>query len=219
MNIKMLKFLSILFFISIICTDLYLISINQEKKRYWTKPFIIPGIVLLYLLFTHQFNLFLLAALLFSFFGDCFLLFSEKKLFFRLGLFSFLTSHLLYIYTFSEKIPLSKIFSLWSLLLIIPYLIYTYRFLRYLKPYLGYYFIPVILYIFSIMGMSYSSLLRFWTIPGLSFWFPFIGSLFFIASDTLLAIRNFKYKKKKGWVIVMVTYILGQFLIMIGFVN
>jgi uncharacterized membrane protein YhhN len=219
MNMNMLKCLSILFFVAITCTDLYLISINQEKKRYLTKPFLIPGLVLLYFLFARQYNIFLLAALLFSFLGDCFLLFSEKKLFFQLGLFAFLTSHMLYIYTFSEKIPLSKIFSLWSLLLIIPYLIYAWYFFRYLRPYVGHYFFPVILYIVTIMGMSYSSLLRFWTIRGLLFWFPFIGSLFFIASDTLLAIRNFKYGKKKGWVIVMITYVLGQLLIILGFMN
>jgi len=216
---NMLKCLSILFFVAITCTDLYLISINQEKKRYLTKPFLIPGLVLLYFLFARQYNIFLLAALLFSFLGDCFLLFSEKKLFFRLGLFSFLTSHLLYMYTFSEKIPLSKISSLWSLLLIIPYLIYACLFLRDLKPHLGHYFFPVILYMITIIGMSYSSLLRFWTIRGLLFWSPFIGSLFFVASDTLLAIRNFKYGQKKGWVLVMATYILGQLLIMLGFMN
>lgn len=213
------RFLSIIFLILVTSFDFYFIRTSQEKKRYWTKPFIIPGIVFLYLQFSHHYYVFLLAALLFSFFGDCFLLFSEKKLFFQLGLLAFLTSHILYIYTFAENISLSKMFSFWSLLLIVPYMIYSWCFFRYLRLYLGHYFIPVILYMITIMGMSYSSLLRFWTIRGFSFWLPFVGSLFFIVSDTLLAIRNFKYNQRKGWVNVMFTYVLGQLFIILGFLN
>ena len=214
MNFNIL--LSIILLILIIATDLYFIRTSQEKKRFWTKPFIIPLIILLYIQVAKQVNLSLIIALMFSFLGDFFLLFSEKKLFFYSGLFSFLTSHILYIYTFTGDISL-KFIPLFSYLLIIPYLIYAWIFLVKLKPYLSHYLIPVILYIITIMGMSYTSLLRFWATQGYHFWLPFIGSLFFVFSDSLLAIRNFKYKRKKGWVMVMLTYILGQLFIVIGF--
>jgi len=69
------------------------------------------------------------------------------------------------------------------------------------------------------MGMSYASLLRFGGIRGHVFWLPFIGSLFFILSDSLLAIRNFRYRQKKGWVSVMLSYVLGQLLIAMGFMG
>ena len=213
-----MKYTAIIFFVIVTFIDLYLISHNEEKKRYFTKPFIIPGIILIYLLFAHQYNKFLLLALLFSFFGDLLLLFSEKKLFFRLGLFAFLSSHLFYIYTFVENIPFNRISPFWILLVFIPYIIYAWKIFRDLRPYLEHYFIPVILYIVTIIGMSYTSLFRFWTSQGISFWFPLIGSIFFIISDTLLATRNFKYGQKKGWVSVMTTYVLAQLFIMIGFI-
>lgn len=210
--------MAIIFFAAITFIDLYLIGNKQEKKRYFTKPLIVPGIILIYLLFAHQYNKFLLLALLFSFFGDLLLLFSENKLFFRLGLFAFLSSHIFYIYTFVENISFNRISSFWLLLVLVPYCIYAWEIFRDLRPYLGHYSIPVILYIVTIIGMSYASLFRFWTSQGISFWFPFIGSLFFIISDTLLATRNFKYGQKKGWVSVMATYILAQLLIVFGFI-
>jgi len=213
-----LKYTAIIFFVIVTFIDLYLISNNEEKKRYFTKPLIIPGIILIYLLFAHQYNKFLLLALLFSFFGDLLLLFSEKKLFFRLGLFAFLSSHIFYIYTFIENIPFNRISPFWIPLVFIPYIIYAWKIFRDLRPYLEHYFIPVILYIVTIIGMSYASLFRFWTSQGLSYWLPLIGSIFFIISDTLLATRNFKYGQKKGWVSVMISYVLAQLFIMIGFI-
>jgi len=213
-----LKYTAIIFFVIVTFIDLYLISNNEEKKRYFTKPLIIPGIILIYLLFAHQYNKFLLLALLFSFFGDLLLLFSEKKLFFRLGLFAFLSSHIFYIYTFIEKISFNRISSFWIPLAFIPYFIYAWKIFRDLRPYLEHYFIPVILYIVTIIGMSYASLFRFWTSQGPSYWLPLIGSIFFIISDTLLATRNFKYGQKKGWMSVMTSYVLAQLFIMIGFI-
>ncbi|MGB6371241.1 MAG: lysoplasmalogenase family protein [Atribacterota bacterium] len=38
-----------------------------------------------------------------------------------------------------------------------------------------------------------------------------------MASDSLLAFRNFKVKLSRGWVSIMITYILAQLLIIFGF--
>lgn len=216
---NMLKYLSIVFFIVITCKDLYLIKTSQEKKRYWTKPLIIPGIMMIYLFFSHHLNTFLLCALTFSFFGDLFLLFSEKKRYFFLGLFAFLTSHILYICIFLENSSFLKESPLKLFSLAIPYIIYAYFFLRKLYTYLRNTLFPVLCYMTSIMAMSYFSLLRFLSFISLAALFPLIGSLLFVISDSLLAIRNFRYGLKKGWVMIMATYILGQLLIMIGFLN
>lgn len=209
----------IISFTVITIIDLYLIKTSQEGKRVWTKPLIIPILALLYIYFIKQINITLLLALFFSFAGDTFLLFSEKKLFFQLGLFSFLTSHILYICTFTAHLSLEMIPVTTYILLTIPYLVYALGFLKTLRPYIGHYLIPVILYVVTIVGMSYTSLLRFWFIQGLSFWLPFLGSLFFVISDSQLAIRNFRYGQKKGWVTVMLTYVLGQLLIVLGFMK
>ena len=146
------------------------------------------------------------------------MLFSEKKIYFQLGLFSFLISHILYIYTFAGGLSLGASPSIRNLLFTIPYLIYIWAFFKKLKPYLAHYLIPVILYTIVIVGMSYISLLRFLTTHGFYSCLPFIGSLFFIISDSLLAIRNFKYGQKKGWITVMLSYVLGQLFIILGFI-
>ncbi len=212
------RLFSIILLIIITGMDFYFIGTSQEKRRIWTKPFIIPLIILLYIQFTKQVNQSLVIAMIFSFFGDSFLLFSEKKIYFQLGLFSFLISHILYIYTFASGLSLGALSPIRNLLFTIPYLIYIWIFFKKLKPYLVHYLIPVILYTIIIVGMSYTSLLRFWATRGFYFWLPFIGSLFFIISDSLLAIRNFRYGQKKGWIIVMLSYVLGQLFIVLGFI-
>jgi len=77
--------------------------------------------------------------------------------------------------------------------------------------------VPVIVYLNVILIMSFASFTRIWALKGLSFWLPFVGSIFFIASDSLLAFRNFKVKLLKGWASIMITYIFAQFLIVFGF--
>lgn len=211
------RLFSIIILTVIAGVDLYLIGTYQEKKRIWTKPFIIPLIIFIYSQYAKQIDYSLVMALVFSFFGDFFLLFSEKKVCFQTGLFSFLMSHILYTYTFAKVISLGEISLIWYLIIIIPYLIYISVFLKILKPYLENYLIPIILYAITIAGMSYTSLLRFWATSGFYFWLPFIGSLFFIISDSLLAVRNFRYGQKKGWITVMLSYILGQIFIVMGF--
>ena len=214
-----LRLFSIIILTVIAGTDIYLIGTSQEEKRFWTKPLIIPLIIFIYSQSAEQINYFLVMALVFSFFGDFFLLFSEKKICFQTGLFSFLMGHILYIYTFSRGISLSNVPPIRYLVPIIPYLFYISIFLIRLRPYLKHYLIPVILYTITIVGMSYTSLLRFWTVSGHYFWLPFIGSLFFIISDSLLAVRNFRYGQKKGWITVMLSYILGQLFIVMGFMG
>jgi len=79
--------------------------------------------------------------------------------------------------------------------------------------------VPVIVYLNVILIMSFASFSRIWALKGLLFWLPFVGSIFFIASDSLLAFRNFKVKLSRGWASIMITYILAQLLIIFGFLG
>jgi len=98
-----------------------------------------------------------------------------------------------------------------------PYIWYGIFILKKLNPYLCSMKVPVIVYLIVILIMSFTSFSRIWALKGVSFWLPFIGSIFFIASDSLLAFRNFKLKLSRGWISIMVTYILAQLLIIFGF--
>ena len=68
------------------------------------------------------------------------------------------------------------------------------------------------------MLMSYSSLLRIWEVPLNAFLPTFLGSILFIISDSLIAVRKFKRKFKGIGVVIVVTYITAQLLIISGLV-
>ena len=213
----MLKYLAVFLFIFISSIDLIMIVQKQEIRRNYTKPLIIPAIFFFYLQWSTHYQYWLLFALFFSFLGDLLLLFSEKKHYFRGGLFAFLCSHISYCALFISDLSFQSIIHsplTWSVFL---YLFFAGWFLYYLRAYLGHYRLAVLFYSITIMTMSYTSLLRYEMMQGINFWFPWIGTLFFILSDTLLAFRNFKYGQKKGWVSVMATYILAQFFITLGY--
>jgi len=105
----------------------------------------------------------------------------------------------------------------WFYFSLLPYIWYGIFILKKLNPYLHSMKVPVIVYLNVILIMSFASFSRIWALKGLSFWLPFVGSIFFIASDSLLAFRNFKIKLSRGWVSIMITYVLAQLLIIFGF--
>ena len=76
--------------------------------------------------------------------------------------------------------------------------------------------VGVFLYILVIISMSFSSLLRFYSVPFMAFILPFSGSILFIISDSMLSMRYFGEKRIRGE-FVTVTYVLAQFLIVSGF--
>ena len=53
---------------------------------------------------------------------------------------------------------------------------------------------------------------------GAGFYMPFIGSLLFMASDSVLAINTFRSKIPRGDVYIMSTYVTAQVLIVAGMI-
>ncbi|HQN49281.1 MAG TPA: lysoplasmalogenase family protein [Caldisericia bacterium] len=81
----------IILFLFLVSAILDFIYIKKEvpKSRFFSKPLLMPLLLLYYLLSTDKPIIFLIFALIFSFFGDLFLLFEDKKSFFILGLLFF----------------------------------------------------------------------------------------------------------------------------------
>jgi len=67
-------------------------------------------------------------------------------------------------------------------------------------------------------SMSTVSLLRTPGFSGAGFYLPFIGSLFFMASDSILAIDTFRSKMPRGDVYIMSAYVTAQVLIVAGMI-
>lgn len=196
------------------------INVISNKKLYkfgenLSKPLLMPLLILLYLLSVNTPNWYIVFALMFGFIGDVLLM--GKEALFIIGLVSFLIGHVFYISAFIKTTDFSSI----------PYgfylLILAYGFLgafifRGLKPYLKSMKPYAILYITAILTMSFTSLLRIDGTNGYQLWLPFIGSIFFIVSDTMLAYSIFKPGFKNRGTYIMITYIIGQFLIVSGFI-
>ncbi|MGL6037555.1 MAG: lysoplasmalogenase [Soonwooa sp.] len=187
--------------------DLLFIVLGEESLRFFSKTLLMPLLLVFYWLASQKSNqpkqnLFI-AGLILSWFGDVFLLFDWG---FIAGLGSFLAAHICYIFCL-KKFSVSN--ALWSLPFI---LIYLFTFLTFLFPHLGDMKIPVILYALCISGMLYFSLKTKQILL-------IIGAVFFVISDSVLAINLFVNQSKVLGFLVMFTYVLAQSLLTFGFLK
>lgn len=197
-----------------------------ETLRIVTKVLLMP--LLTWLCFSNlpfspaRRNYGLFAALFFSWLGDIFLL-GTSPLFFMLGLGSFLTAHIFYIFLFSKQIakaiPVKD-----KIVQLLPFLIFVGLFLAYLNKFLmatedsQKMLIPVTVYAFVIACMGYTSQLRKFKVDVVSYRLTLCGSLLFILSDSCIAINKFVLHDQMPFstAIIMSTYCLAQLLIISG---
>jgi uncharacterized membrane protein YhhN len=81
---------------------------------------------------------------------------------------------------------------------------------------LGDFRIPVIVYAVVILSMLAAALNRYGKVNGLSFMLVSLGALLFVASDSMIAINKFYEKFDFARILIMATYLLGQYLIATG---
>lgn len=202
------------FLLFVVATELMALIFKIDIIHLSIKPFIIPSFILVFLkksFLTTKQGKWLLFALLFSFFGDVFLLF-EGEVWFLLGLSAFLIAHLFYTFLFFKisrpiklKILHAVIISFYSLFL--SFLLYI------IWDSLEKLLIPVIIYGFTITIMAV--LAGFSTINTGKIGFLF-GSLFFVFSDSIIAVSKFLFIENIGYnfpFFIMLTYIVAQFLL------
>ena len=201
MKTKLLTILLLLFFIA----DQYLIIDDGNEFRFFTKILLIPILLGIYLVESkHRFlkiDLLFVLGLIFSFFGDLFLLFSWG---FLPGLGSFLLAHVFYIFCFRK---LATPFSTKKYLPLI--LIYLFALIYLLFPHLNEMKIPVIVY-----GIVISAML--WVALKTQNRLLIIGALLFVVSDSILSFRLFMVKGLIYDVLVMLTYVLAQYFLVKG---
>ncbi|SIS68746.1 Uncharacterized membrane protein YhhN [Kaistella chaponensis] len=201
MRSKILQILLVIVF----ATDLFFIFNNQPELRFFTKPLLLPLLILLYFSQVKsaktQLDQFFLAGLAFSFFGDLFLLF---KWGFLPGLGSFLLAHVFYIISFKKKAQ-HQIWKFWPIILGL----YASILLVFLFPYLKEMKIPVLIYAVVISVMMYNALKTHNRNL-------MIGALLFLISDTLLSVNLFVKPLMILNLLVMITYVLAQWFLVRG---
>lgn len=208
LKIHILKILLLIAF----AADLFFVYQNQNAPRFFTKTLLVPLLILICLLETkplshsktQPLNHLFLTGLIFSFFGDLFLLF---KWGFLPGLGSFLLAHFFYIFCFT-KLTVRKHLPI----LAVGLLVYVTVLIFYLFPYLKEMKIPVIIYGVVIAAMLYFAVRT--TNKNL-----ILGAVLFVISDTVLAINLFVKETAVLSMTVMITYISAQWFLVKGLLS
>jgi len=183
-----------------------------------TKPMLMPLLILFFMQTTSAYptklRLFFITALFFSWLGDVVLMFGdEKELFFILGLLFFLLTQLFYATVFFSWVQKNTLSYESIIIAIIPFTAFGIFLLMKLMPNLGPLFIPVIVYASAITLMGIAATLTFKSIRMEQCLMLISGSVFFIVSDSLLAVNKFLSPVPYSGFWVMLTYILAQAII------
>ena len=204
MKSKILQIILVIVF----AIDLFLIFTNKIELRFFTKPILIPLLILIFITRLKsekiQLDKLFLAGLVLSFFGDLFLLFQWG---FLPGLGSFLLAHVFYIISFRKKTQ-NSIWRFWPIILGL----FATTLLVFLFPYLKEMKIPVIIYAVVIATMMYNALKTHNRNL-------IIGALLFLISDTLLSINLFLQPLMILNLLVMITYIAAQWFLVKGMIS
>ncbi|HMK26685.1 MAG TPA: lysoplasmalogenase [Chitinophagaceae bacterium] len=218
----MKKYFWLILFLAILAANLADRQFNNGQLEYYFKPLLIAVLAVYFISQTSRVatNLkkWILLALFFSWAGDVLLMFEPKdKMFFLLGLSSFLLAHIFYIVFFhfvrvGERVKGNP----WLLVVVV---IYYAILINFLSPYLAEMKIPVLVYgiVISFMFMLAMHML-FIKNNAAGKWMMF-GALLFVVSDSVLAINKFYQSFEAAGILIMLTYGLAQLFIVEGAVK
>lgn len=198
------------------------LALKNDMVQLITKPLLMIGLIVYFLLNTADkasgLKKWALMALLFSCLGDTLLMFANKnELYFILGLAAFLIAHVFYIITFHSIKKKEHIEGKWQFGIIVA--IYYFFILSVLMPYLQDMKWPVIVYGFVISCMLFLAMLLYDMQDNRTARYLLTGAVFFIISDSVLAINKFYLSFSGAAWIIMITYVLAQWLITEGLVR
>jgi len=199
-------------FITLGLVDLFAVS-YYPSFRWISKPLIMISLISYYFFSTRDrslFNVVFFAGLIAALLGDVFLLLNGEK-YFLLGLGSFLIMQVIYIFTFIKG---SYHRSTSKGLIALVFLVTLIYFLKLLWPHLDAMAIPVSIYSLIIVVMAISALMRNKNLTGYNWVLG--GAILFMISDGFIAWNKFMTPVALGGIIVMSTYILAQYFILMG---
>lgn len=205
----------------------YLRIKGKEKPgtviEYITKPLLLPLMILFYFTYPSVINWWYIAGMIGGFLGDVFLMLpdpSGKKRAFKIGLIAFLLGHIFYIVALIQ-LGLSfnyVTFQLWALGLVAVFIVYGTLIGIKLLPHCGKLKIPVLVYLIVIILMGISTNLLIGVVTPTGIIVLIIGAWLFVISDTFNAFNKFHKPIKNERLITMSTYIVGQFLMLLGYI-
>ena len=207
--------------IFIITTSIHLYaSYNKNQSlRNVSKPWILLSLLGFYVYSVEEIKATVVLALIFSWIGDMFLILKGVK-WFTVGGISFMISHFFFILSYAEFVDFSKINTIFIVLLVGLFVISSSIIFKYLKPHLPKpLFYPMYLYLVINGTMNCFAWFRSMSISGLPCIITAIGALLFYISDSSLFFVRFKKNSRlKTHFLVMLTYSLGELLIVLGLI-
>lgn len=212
-----MKYLFLAVFIIATGIHLYASKVLNQKLRNYTKPFILAALLGYYMYACSAPTAAMILALIFSWLGDVLLMGSGTK-FFTAGGIAFMISHAFFVWAYSAQVDFARINPVAVVAVAVIYTAVTLVIFKKLKPYLPKaLFYPMLLYLLINGTMNCFAFYRLMTSPGLWTAMTYIGALLFFVSDSsLFFVRFNKEGKQKTHFLVMLTYSLGEFLIVLG---
>lgn len=213
-------FLVIFYLVAI--AEVFIQIFDRQDFNVFVKPLIVISLVAFYFQNAESKNRLFVLALFFCWLGDVFLLFDHlNELYFMGGLGSFLIAHILLIFLYGKMKNASGngFNGPQKARVSFPVILAGTGLISILYPTLGALKIPVIIYASALMIMVLQSIYRYGFTSSKSFWNVCVGALFFMLSDSLLALNKFYQPISNAGIFVIVTYMPALYFIVQGVIN
>ena len=215
----MLKYLFLALFAAASAVHLYHSWTDDAKKRAYTKPVLLLALTGWYLTSASSPDLLLLFALLTSWLGDV-LLIPKGNVWFTLGGISFMFSHFLFISAYIPHVDFARV--IWWIVVpaAVCYFAVAFRVIFAVrkntpKPMLA----PMYIYLLANSSMNAFALMMLTSLRSAGAAVAYAGAVLFFVSDCTLFLVRYHEKQDlifKKHFTVMLTYLLGEFLIALG---
>ena len=190
--------------------DFFGIYLDKQMMINFAKPMLMITLFWYYYSNAKKLNKYFVLGLFFSFLGDILLL-GTGEMYFVFGLLFFLIAHVFYIIIVLKIIQITKPKEF--IIASVPFLLLFLVLMNVLYAGLGAIKIPVIIYAITISFFGIVSLILYLQAKTKISMLLLVGVLTFITSDTILALNLF-YKKQSFYpLLIMMTYVLAQYLI------
>lgn len=212
-----MKFFFLAVFLISTAIHLYASLKEDSKMRNISKPFILLSLLGLYIMVARDMSVLIIFALLFSWIGDLLLIHKGIKWFASGGV-MFTISHAFFIAGYLVDVSFKKIPVI--LIVVLPVIfagtvVYIFSKLKSHLPKPLFY--PAFLYLLVNGAMNCFAILRFASNPGPATIVTALGAVLFFVSDTIQFFVRFKKKSRfKTHFPIMLTYSVGELLIVLG---
>lgn len=217
MKTKLFSFIFALVFI----VQLYAETAGNMFLLQFSKPLIVISLMVWLYSSTNlkgRFHKRIFTGLIFVLAGDVLLMLQAgRPMFFIYGLIAFLLCHIFYIRAFTlDHRSNPKHRTPYFLWIVGVFAIFCSGLFFYLQPKLGVMQFPVLMYAIIITVMALMAVNRYGKVNIFSFKLILYGALFFLLSDSVLAINKFTQTIPQAGVLIMATYMIAQYLIVYG---